>query len=67
MIEDKKLGLKVAESKTEGFWAELKKRMENDIEASEHNIEISKHILKLADDKLAKLPKLPKHIPAGVV
>jgi hypothetical protein len=52
MIEDKKLGLKVAENPEEAYWEEMKTRMNKDIEANKHNIEISKHILTLAEQKL---------------
>ena len=52
MIEDKEMGIKVAENKVEAFWTEMKTKVEKDIEMNEHNIEIGKHILKLAEQRL---------------
>ena len=67
MIEDKKLGLKIAESTEEAFWSEMKDRVTKDIDGMEHNIVISRHILALAEDKLRD-PNLKKakKVPMGV-
>jgi len=54
MIEDKKLGLKIAENKDEAFWSEMKTKIEKDIDMNKKNIEISEHILKLVANKLKK-------------
>ena len=35
MIEDKKLGLKIAESKDEAFWTEMKSKIEKDIDVKQ--------------------------------
>lgn len=54
MIEDKSIGLKIAEDKDEAFWMEVKKKCENAIDMSEKDIIINKHILKLCEEKLVK-------------
>jgi len=63
MIEDKKLGIKVAVNTQEAFWSEMKDRIIKDIENNKHNIEISEHILKLAE---TKLKDVTKKVPSGV-
>jgi len=67
MIEDKKLGIKVAANTEEAFWSEMKERIIKDIENNEHNIIISKHILSLAEDRLRD-PNIKKSskVPSGV-
>jgi len=65
MIEDKKLGLKIAESTEEAFWADLKSKIEKDIDMNMKNIVINKHILALAEDKLRD-PNIKKKLPSGV-
>jgi hypothetical protein len=49
MIEDKKLGLKVAENAEEAFWTKSKKGAEESILQSKREIIIHEEILKLCD------------------
>lgn len=57
MIEDKEIGLKVAENPTEARWIEIKKRAANDIISENVNIVIATTLLKLADSKIAEFKK----------
>ena len=52
MIEDKGLGLKVAENKEEAFWQTAKERCEQAIFNAEREIEINIHILGLCKARL---------------
>ena len=52
MIEDKEMGIKVAETKEEGAWARVKDQATKSIEDSKIAIEINEVILKLAETKL---------------
>jgi hypothetical protein len=52
MIEDKELGLKIAENAEEAFWEDLKKKCEKDIRSSEQTIAIAKHIIELCKEKI---------------
>ncbi len=53
MIEDKDLGLKVAEDKQEDFWSKLKTRTEESIDQAGYEIEIQEEVLKLCIKKLS--------------
>jgi len=57
MIEDKKIGLKIAEDKEEEFWTKAKEKVEQSIFNSEKEIEINKEVLKLCNDKLKNYKK----------
>lgn len=52
MIEDKELGLKVAENKDEAFWYKLKQNSEEEIKNNERGIIINQRIILLAEEKL---------------
>ena len=52
MIEDKKLGLKVA-TKEESFWIEIKKRTQAQIEDLERGLKFNKAILTMVEGKIA--------------
>jgi hypothetical protein len=55
MIEDDKLGLKIAENPEEAFWSEVQKKTQEHIKNCEHEIIIQKHIAELATSKLQKI------------
>ena len=52
MIEDKELGLKIAENTNEAIWERTRKRCESEIKEMEIGIEINKCILALAKSKI---------------
>jgi hypothetical protein len=52
MIIDK--DVKIAESPEEAFWTTFKERCLKDIETHKREIIINEHLLKLANEKLAK-------------
>jgi hypothetical protein len=54
MIEDKKLGLKIAENPEEEVWETLRKNVEMHIKNMEKELIIQREILKLAESKLKK-------------
>lgn len=54
MIEDKKLGLKVAENPKEALWEQVKQQAEITIKQAENSIEVNTELLKLAKKKLKK-------------
>lgn len=57
MLEDKELGLKIAESPEEDFWTRVKEAQEKEKFNSQRSIEIAEWILKLVDSKLKELGK----------
>jgi hypothetical protein len=54
MIEDKELGLKVAEDTEEALWTKVKDEAEQLIKQSENNLIIQKAMKELAEQKLSK-------------
>lgn len=54
MIEDKKLGIKIAESKEERFWTIVKKNAEEEIESCNNSIKLNEKIKWIADQELKK-------------
>jgi hypothetical protein len=52
MIEDKPLGLKIAENTDEKFWIETKEKCEEAIKAELRNIKINEKILELCAEQL---------------
>jgi hypothetical protein len=52
MIEDKDLGLKIAESSDEVFWTETKEKCQQAIAAEKRNLLINERIIKLCDEEL---------------
>jgi len=55
MIEDKEMGLKVAENEEEVLWNTLKTEAESLIKHSENNIKVQKAMLEVAITKLEEL------------
>ena len=54
MIEDKKLGLKIAENPLEVLWTEQLQRSEQNIKQLENSLIIERAFCELAKEKLAK-------------
>ena len=52
MIEDEKLGLKIAENSDEAYWTELKEKCTKAIETAERNIKVDKKVIELCDIEL---------------
>ena len=52
MFKNKKLGLKVAESREEALWEKVRLEAELLIKESENNLIIQREMLKLAKEKL---------------
>lgn len=52
MIEDKEMGVKIAENSNEAFWTETKQKCTEAIAAEERNLKINKQIIKLCDEEL---------------
>ena len=59
MIEDKELGLKIAENPEEKFWIMMKEKTEKAINDCEHEIIVQAHVLDLCNEKLKKENKTP--------
>lgn len=57
MIEDKNLGLKIAENHEEKLWNELKEKTEKQIAFLTDELYINKEIVKLCREKLKKWSK----------
>lgn len=53
MIEDKELGLKVAENSDEAFWTERKEEIEKANKAEARNAKIREVMLKLCEEELS--------------
>lgn len=51
MIEDKDLGLKIAQDPIEAIWIQIEEKAIKDIRNAKIEIELSEHILKLAEAK----------------
>lgn len=60
MIEDKELGLKIAESSNEAFWSETKQKCIDAIAAEERNFLINNKMLQLCEEQLKLIGK-PKN------
>jgi len=52
MIEDKDLGIKVAENSDEAFWTEQKEKCLEAIKAEERNLKINKRMIALCEEQL---------------
>jgi hypothetical protein len=52
MIEDKELGLKIAENSDEAFWTETKEKCLKAIEAEERNLKINRRMIELCEEQL---------------
>jgi hypothetical protein len=53
MIEDKALGLKIAEDSDEKFWTETKEKCTEAIKAEKRNIKINETLIKLCELELS--------------
>ncbi len=54
MIEDEKLGLKIAENSDEKFWTETKEKCEEGIKSAKRNILLDEKLIELCDEQLKK-------------
>jgi len=54
MIEDEKLGLKIAENTDEKFWTETKEKCEEGIKSAKRNILLDEKLIELCDEQLKK-------------
>lgn len=52
MIENKELGLKIAEDSDEAFWTETKQKCLDAIAAEKRNMKINKKMLELCEKQL---------------
>lgn len=52
MIENKELGVKIAETTDESFWTETKEKCENALKAENRNIKINEKMLELCEEEL---------------
>lgn len=68
MIEDKDLGLKIAESTTEALWVRVKDNTAQRITEIKNTLIIEEALLELAEKKIKELNIQPKEakIPTGV-
>lgn len=57
MIEDKKMGLKVAENKEEAILETTIKRIRQDTDSMELSLELNKVLLEYLDERINKLNK----------
>lgn len=57
MLEDKKLGLKVTESKDEAIWSKLMEQADKQIANSRVEIEVQQAVKELAQSKLELVKK----------
>ena len=53
MMENKELGIKVAENTDEAFWIETKKKCEDAISSEERNIKINQTLIELCKKQLS--------------
>ena len=65
MIEDKSLGLKIAENEEEAIWSNMKKATEQRIKDYENALIVERELVKLATKKLSKF-KSVQIVPSGV-
>ncbi|MFA5037805.1 MAG: hypothetical protein WC479_11605 [Candidatus Izemoplasmatales bacterium] len=54
MIEDEKLGLKIAENSDEKFWTETKEKCEEGIKSAKRNILLDEKLIELCNEQLKK-------------
>ena len=52
MIENKELGVKIAENADEVFWRETKQKCQEAIKAEERNIKINGRLIALCEEEL---------------
>ena len=57
MIEDKAIGLKIAENPEEAYWTQTKNKCETSIDLMKKEIELNEVILKYASEKLELMNK----------
>jgi len=54
MIEDEKLGLKIAENSDEKFWTETREKCIEAVAVEERNLKINKRMIELCEQELEK-------------
>lgn len=52
MIENKELGIEIAENTDEKFWLETKEKCKEAISAEERNLKINKRMIELCEEQL---------------
>lgn len=52
VVENKELGLKIAENTDEKFWLETKEKCVEGIKAAERNIKLDHKLIELCDEEL---------------
>lgn len=57
MIEDEKLGLKIAVNPAEAFWTQLKEKSLKSIDTLNYEIVINQALIELADKKISEANK----------
>jgi hypothetical protein len=55
MIEDKELGVKIAENNDEAFWTETREKCLEAITAEHRNLKINQKIIQLCEQELKKI------------
>ena len=58
MIENKKLGIKIAEDKDEAFWNNLKEKVETETRIAKATIELNEYIMPFIIVKIESLQEL---------
>jgi len=53
MIEDKDLGVKIAEGTDESFWTEMQEKCTESIKTEHRNIKVNENLLKLCKEQLS--------------
>lgn len=53
MIENKELGVKIAETTDESFWTETKEKCQSALEAEKRNLKINSKMLELCEEELS--------------
>lgn len=53
MIENKELGLKIAENSDEAFWTETLQKCQESVLANERNLKINRKMIELCKQQLA--------------
>ena len=53
MIENKELGIKIAENTNESFWTDMKEKCEQAIESEKRNLKINRQMIELCEKELS--------------
>jgi len=54
MIEEKELGVKIAENSDEAFWTDMKEKCTEAIKTEHRNIKVNEKLIILAESEIAK-------------